>query len=184
MEYISNTIETSPGYSILLVASTFILLGFPVIGIAIAASLLYGMILLKDYLEHKKELDRIKTLDIELIGSSKKSQDWSKRSASDLLGEYVEECFNRDVLFFYPIQPDDYIDPETENKLLNELLDSAAANLSPSMTRKLGMYFGEDNVMMIIGRKCLVTVTLFVATRNSKIYTGPSNIRVGYDDKK
>lgn len=114
-------------------------------------------------------MEKMNGIDVEKIGLTT-DQPSKKRSITDLIGEYVEDCFNRDVLFFHPLKDEDFVDSTTERQMLEELLDSAASNMSTLMVKKLGLYVGEDNVMKIVGRKCLTTITLFVASHNHRIY--------------
>ena len=148
-----------------------VLMGKPIVDVAIAASLLYGMVLLNRYTAHRMEQDKLGLVDVERIGMTlDHNQALKKRSATDLIGEYVEDCFNRDVLFFHPLKETDFVDSNTERQMLEELLDSAASNMSPTMVKRLSLYVGEDNVMKIVGRKCLTTITMFVASHNHHLY--------------
>ena len=112
----------------------------------------------------------MESIDLDYIGLSVDNI-MKKRSGTDLIGEYVEDCFNRDVVFFKPMSANDYISESEQEEMRTMLLDSAAANLSPEVRAKLSTYVGEDNLTKIIGRKALSTVTAFAATRNNKIYT-------------
>jgi hypothetical protein len=138
---------------------------------SMCGGMLYSLILLKKYLDfriHKEEMDSI-DLDRLLLSND---DPLKKEGVSELIGNYVEDCFNRDVLFFNVFKDDDYIDESTEKRLLSELCDSAAANMSRTMRDKLALYYGRDNLDIIIGRKCFATITMFVAKHNHKIYDG------------
>ena len=111
----------------------------------------------------------LKMIDIERIGFTQEKNNEKKKSITDIIGEYVEDCFNRDVLFFRPYEKTQYISQDEEKLLLQELLDSAASNISPHVKEILGWYVNEDSVDKIIGRKCLQTITLFVADHNKHI---------------
>ena len=179
-------LDSSPGWIILIFAILFLLLGLPIIGVSIGSALLYASIQLSKYVKHKKEMDLLDRIDIDRIGLSimDPNKPLTKQSITNLLGEYVEDCFNRDVLFFNPIENKDFVDSATEKRLLNELLDSATSNISPLVIKKLGLYIGEENVMKIIGRKCLAHITIFVAQHNHILYDGSNTIHIDLDNKK
>lgn len=168
---IYTLLSSYPGWCIVDVAFLMLLAGCPIVDVSIAASLLYGMVLINRYATHRMEQDKMGLVDVERIGMTlDHNQALKKRSATDLIGEYVEDCFNRDVLFFHPFKEADFVDSVTERQMLEELLDSAASNMSPTMVKRLGLYVGEDNVMKIVGRKCLTTITMFVASHNHHLY--------------
>ena len=140
---------------------------------AIAGGILYSMVLAKKYVDHRITKEVMDTIELDRVGESGDNP-LKPTVVSELLGNYVEDCFNRDVLFFNVIKDDDYVDSTTEKRLLNDLCDSAAANMSRPLRNKLSLYYGEDSLDKVIGRKCLSTVTIFVATHNHKIYDGTS----------
>lgn len=179
-------LDTYPGWIILILAILLLLLELPIVGVSIGSAMLYLSIQVSKYVEHKKEMDIIDKIDIDRIGLSimDPNKPLTKQSITNLLGEYVEDCFNRDVLFFNPIDDRDFVDSATEKRMLNELLDSATSNISPMMIKKLGFYVGEENVMKIIGRKCLASITIFVAQHNHHLYDGSNTIHIDLDDKK
>lgn len=170
MEEIINKAILHKGWLTIGLGFFLIILGYPIIDVSIGGFLLYGGSLLSKYITHRIESEKMNLIDIEKIGLSMEKERPS--TVTDLIGEYVEDCFNRDVLFFYPIKDDDFVDAKTENEMLEELLDSAASNMSPLLIKKLELYVGEDNVMKIVGRKCLTTITIFVASHNHKLYDG------------
>lgn len=173
MEKVVGMINSNRGWGTLGLCSVFILLGYPVLDISIGGFLLYGGTVMNKYLSHRMKKDQLDSIDINKIGLGTEKK--TERSVTDLIGEYVEDCFNRDVLFFRPIKDVDFVDAKTEKEMLEELLDSAASNMSPMMVKKLELYVGEGNVMKIVGRKCLTTITIFVASHNHKIYDGHSS---------
>ena len=127
--------------------------------------------LLDTDIKAKHRLKLLSELDIERLGNSKSASDLSKLSINEIIGEYVEDCFNRDVLFLNPPKPDDYITEAQEKEYLNTLIDSATKNMSEMMYEKLSMYVGEEGLSVLIGRKCLATITIFVASHNHKMYS-------------
>ena len=173
MEQAVDRIRSNRGWCTLGLCSIFILLGYPILDVSVGGFLLYGGTSISKYLSHRIEKDQLDSIDIDKIGFGMEKK--TERSITDLIGEYVEDCFNRDVIFFRPINDGDFVDAKTEREMLEELLDSAASNMSPLMVKKLELYVGEGNVMKIVGRKCLTTVTIFVASHNHKLYDGHSS---------
>ena len=57
--------------------------------------------------------------------------------------------------------------------MLNSLLNSVASELSPILRDKLELYYG-DQLDIILGRKCFITVSLFVANNNKNLYNVPN----------
>lgn len=173
MEEVVNKIISNRGCVILGLSFFFIFLEYPLLDVSIGGFLLYGGSLLSRYMTHRVEKEKMDSIDIEKIGLSTKKE--GPHTVTDLIGEYVEDCFNRDVLFFHPIKDSDFVDAKTEREMLEELLDSAASNMSPLLIKKLELYVGEGNVMRIVGRKCLTTITIFVASHNHRLYDGHSS---------
>lgn len=173
MEKAVNSVTSNKGWGTIGLCSVFVLLGYPILDISIGGFLLYGGSLLSQYMTHRVEKEKMDSIDIEKIGLSTKKE--GPNTVTDLIGEYVEDCFNRDVLFFHPIKDTDFVDAKTENEMLEELLDSAASNMSKLLVKKLELYVGEGNVMKIVGRKCLTTITIFVASHNHRLYDGHSS---------
>lgn len=134
--------------------------------ISISGFLIYMAVLAKQYIKNKIEKETLENLDIDRFGNSMEN----KKSVIDIINEYIENCFDRDVLFFNIIDRDDYIDTETERRLLNELLDSALLNMSEEMRINLSRYVSEEGLTRIIGRRCMMVVTIFVANHNKNIY--------------
>jgi hypothetical protein len=139
---------------------------------AVAGGILYLMVLAKRYVDHRIHKEIIDSIDIDRLMLPNDNPLRAQHSVSDIVGNYVEDCFDRDVLFFNVIKDDDYVDEPTEKRLLNELIDSVSANMSIPLREKLAMYYGEGSLDKVIGRKCLATVSLFVAKHNHKIYDG------------
>ena len=173
MEEVVDKTTSHIGWVSLGLSFFFIALGYPILDVSIGGFLLYGGSLLSKYMVHRKEKEKMDSIDIEKIGLSTKKE--GPHTVTDLIGEYVEDCFNRDVLFFHPIKDSDFVDAKTEKEMLEELLDSAASNMSPLLVKKLELYVGEGNVMKIVGRKCLTTITIFVASHNHRLYDGHSS---------
>ena len=136
------------------------------ITISVSGFVIYMAVLAKQYIKHRIEKETLESLELDRFGSSTEN----KKSVIDIINEYIENCFDRDVLFFNIIDKDDYIDTETERRLLNELLDSALLNMSEDMRIKLSRYVSDEGLTRIIGRRCMMVVTIFVANHNKNIY--------------
>ncbi len=97
-----------------------------------------------------------------------------------VLDKYIEECYNRDVGFFNPTAVSDYISENEQIRLMKELKDSVASNMSEVFKNKLELYYGKDRVPNILSTKCFIFITLMAAGNNKAIYSNP-NIKI---DKK
>ena len=137
---------------------------------SISGSLFYGCIELHNWLKFKKEKEYFDSLDLSLI-KLYNPQEPNKYTITNLLGEFVEDCFNRDILFYQAFNKDEYINSAREEELLGELIDRCTITMSPLLRKKLGLYFGEENIDILIGRQCFAIITMFVATHNKNIYS-------------
>ena len=169
---IYNLCSTSPSIiSIALWITIFLYSGGMMIA-TISSCVVYITAIIGQYVKNRIKKEKLENIDLEYIGLTLTTDSvLKKRSVTDLIGEYVEDCFNRDVLFFKPLAIKDYIPENEKEEMLTTLLDSAASNLSPEVREKLSLYVGEDNLHKIIARKALSIVTAFVANRNKAIYT-------------
>ena len=129
-------------------------------------TVLYLLIHYTKRIEDKKESDRLKDIDFKLLGSG-------EESLSAILDQFIADCFNRDVIFFRGVKDKEYINDKDEKEMLNTLLNSVASQLSPILRDKLKLYYGEE-LDIILGRKCFITVSLFVANNNKNIYNTPN----------
>jgi hypothetical protein len=135
----------------------------------ISGSIFYGCIELHNYLKFKKEKTLMDEIDIDLIKMYNPKN--PKNTITNILGEFVEDIFNRDILFFEGFKSDEYINSSKEQELLEGLIDRCTIMMSPLLRKKLGLYFGEENIDIIIGRQCFSIITMFVASHNKNIYT-------------
>lgn len=143
---------------------------------AIGGSIVYLVYIVKNYIQHRIRKERLESIDIERLGKTIDNKNVVlKKSISDILNDYIEDCFDRDVLFFAPVQRDDYIDHEVEKQMLNSLLDSAISNMSEDIRILISTYYGEDSFNKILGRKCMGIITIFVAQHNKNIYQKKDN---------
>lgn len=156
---IISAISNNKGISILL--ASIIIFGitgdyvFPFIW----ATVLYLLTLLYNMLENKKEKEVLTLLDFDEF-----------KELNGILDSYVEECYNRDVGFFNPNIISDYISEKEQKRLMQELKDSVASNLSASFRKKLELYYGENRVDTILATKCFIFITLLAANNNQSIY--------------
>lgn len=156
-------------FLIAVVASTIMfsnnyMLWFAVI---LVVTLIYLLPVVKQYIEFKQTKATLDSIDLTLIGRTLEKEDTlNRRSAYDLLEEYVTSCFEREVLIFHNFKKDDIINSQMEDELLRELVDATVENMSPLVRRKLEIYFGDGQVEIIMSKICFITVSLFAA--NSK----------------
>lgn len=131
--------------------------------IALFGIIIYLLILKKEKNDHEKEMDYLKLIDFKLL-------DDSEDSLSSILDKYISDCFNRDVVFFRGIKDKEYINAKDEKEMLDALMNSAVSNISPLLRKKIDLYYGEGQSDIIIGRKCFIVVSIFVANNNKAIY--------------
>lgn len=132
-------------------------------GIALFGIIIYLLILKKEKNDHEREMDYLKLIDFKLL-------DDTENGLSFILDKYINDCFNRDVVFFRGIKDKEYINTKDEKDMLDTLMNSAISNISPLLRKKIDLYYGEGQSDIIIGRKCFIVVSLFVANNNKAIY--------------
>lgn len=132
-------------------------------GISLFGIIIYLLILKKEKNDHEKEMDYLKLIDFKLL-------DDTENGLSSILDKYITDCFNRDVVFFRGIKEKEYINAKDEKEMLDTLMNSAVSNISPLLRKKIDLYYGEGQSDIIIGRKCFIVVSLFVASKNKAIY--------------
>ena len=132
-------------------------------GIALFGIIIYLLILKKEKNDHEREMDYLKIIDFKLL-------DDTENGLSSILDKYINDCFNRDVVFFRGIKDKEYINTKDEKDMLDTLMNSAISNISPLLRKKIDLYYGEGQSDIIIGRKCFIVVSLFVANNNKAIY--------------
>lgn len=169
----NNIEENKEWYIVILMFSLYLFSKHDLNEIVLCGVVLYGSVLMKQYIRHRIEKETLDSLDLDKISNKEKNN-----SIIDILNTYIENCFDRDVLFYAVIKHDDYIDAETEKRLLDELLDSALLNMSDEVRLKLSKYLGSENLIRIMGRICMTTVTIFVANHNKNIYQKTENKKV------
>lgn len=131
--------------------------------IALFGIIIYLLILKKEKNDHEKEMEYLKLIDFKML-------DDSENGLSSILDKYISDCFNRDVVFFRGIKDKEYINSKDEKEMLDTLMNSAISNISPLLRKKIDLYYGEGQSDIIIGRKCFIVVSLFVANNNKAIY--------------
>ena len=155
-------ISDHKGISLIVVFALIILLS-KLDHIALFGIIIYLLILKKEKNDHEKEMDYLKLIDFKLL-------DDSEDSLSSILDKYISDCFNRDVVFFRGIKDKEYINAKDEKEMLDALMNSAVSNISPLLRKKIDLYYGEGQSDIIIGRKCFIVVSIFVANNNKAIY--------------
>ena len=130
---------------------------------------LYGMILLRELLNHKIEKDTLDSLDIHYFESA-------NNNLEDPLDGYIDMCINEYMVLNrgYKVQQG-YINTKEESLIHKEVLDLLASNMSPLMKKKFEMYYGTGQVEPLMARKSFIKVSLYVANNNKALYeTGAS----------
>lgn len=125
---------------------------------------LYGMILLKEWLNHKIEKDKLDSIDLHFFESS-------DTDLEGPLDAYVDMCINEYMLLNrgYKTQQA-YINSKEESLMHKEILDLLASNMSELMKKKFEMYYGKGRVESLIARKSYIKVSLYVANNNKVLY--------------
>lgn len=154
-----SLINNNKGISILLAAVIIFGITGDYIFPFIWATVLYLLTILYKVTENKKEKEVLELLDLEGF-----------KELNGILDSYVEECYNRDVGFFNPNIISDYISEKEQKRLMQELKDSVASNMSVNFRKKLELYYGENRVDSILATKCFIFVTLLAANNNQSIY--------------
>lgn len=130
------------------------------------------------YLRYLREKTQLEQLDLDLTGSIGKNEILenysSNKSISQALDDHIEDILNSNILFFMNIPNDEYIRNNTEQEILQSLIDNVTKFTSDIFKKKLGLYYGDQNVDILIGRRCLIIVSLYVANHNKNIYVSTS----------
>ena len=119
----------------------------------ISGSIFYTMILLREFLDHKKEKDQLDSLDLHYFESADKEFE-------DPLDGYVDLCINEYMILNRGYRGQAYISKKEEASIRKEILDIMSQNLSPLMKKKFEMYYGKDRVPAILARKCFIKISL------------------------
>ena len=130
----------------------------------IPASILYVLVIINRLYNHEVEKDKLDMIDM------KEYVDICSEQGA--LDKYINDCFNRQYLLYIGYKDKSYINKEEENKMLKDLLDDVALNMSREMRDKLKLYYGS-RIDYILTEKCYITVMLFVANNNKTIYEKP-----------
>lgn len=160
LDYMENNVA----YSIIIISIILSILFCDRITFFILGIIVYILYLKKEKFEFEKRKFEIETIDLNYMNTD------NPESISKILDNYIEDCFNRDVLFPRGLKKDEYINATTEREMLDALLDSVSNNISIQLRNKLDLYYGKDRTDIIIGRKCFVYVSLFAANSNKSTY--------------
>lgn len=123
------------------------------------ATVLYLLTLAYRYLDYKKEKELLDLIKFDQF-----------QELDKILDAYIEECYNRDVGFFNPKIINDYVSEKEQIRLMQELKNSVASNMSRSFRKKIELYYGNDRLDSILSTKCFIYITLLAAGNNSSIY--------------
>lgn len=167
--FILDNINNHKGIYILLASIVIYLISGDYVFPFIWATVLYLLTLAYDYINYKKEKEMIELVEFDQF-----------KELDKVLDKYIEECYNRDVGFFNPTAVSDYLSEKEQIRLMKELKDSVASNMSEVFKNKLELYYGKDRVPNILSTKCFIFITLMAAGNNKAIYSNP-NIKI---DKK
>lgn len=132
------------------------------------------------YIAYLKEKEEIKNIDLDLIGSTSsnilENGEIIHKSISQALDDHIEDILNSNILFFMKIPTNEYIRSDTEQEILNSLIENVMQFTSKSLKKKLSLYYGSENIDLLIGRRCLIIVSLYVANHNKNIYMSTPNM--------
>lgn len=130
------------------------------------------------YLSYLKEKDNLNNFNLNIIGNPKLNIDGQiiQKSILQALDDHIEEILSSNILFFMNIKEDEYIRANMEQEILNSLIDNVMKFTSPIFKKKLSIYYGEQNIDILIGRRCLIIVSLYIANHNKNIYISTPNM--------
>lgn len=132
------------------------------------------------YFNYLKEKENLNQLDLSLTGSvtngTTENGELIQKPISQALDDHIEDILNSNILFFMNIPKNEYIRTNTEQEILNSLIDNVMKFTSKSFKKKISLYYGEENIDILIGRRCLIIVSLFVANHNKNIYISTPNM--------
>lgn len=132
------------------------------------------------YFNYLKEKENLNQLDLNLTGSItnglSENGELIQKPISQALDDHIEDILNSNILFFMNIPKNEYIRTNTEQEILNSLIDNVMKFTSKSFKKKISLYYGEENIDILIGRRCLIIVSLFVANHNKNIYISTPNM--------
>lgn len=124
----------------------------------------YCMILLRELLDHKKEHDTLKLIDVKFFEDEQKNFEGP-------LDAFIDTCFNEQLIMTRGWREGQYISKNEEKQMMQDLIDLMARNMGPMMKRKLELYYGPGMVDDALVRKAYIKVSLYVANTNKVLYT-------------
>lgn len=148
----------------IIICGFFLSFIFGLLETVLSCSIVYGMTLLKDLLEHKKEKDRIESIDIDYF---KTAQD----NLEDPLDGYVDMCINEYMLLNRGYNNETYIKEKEELEIRKGVIELLSTNMSPTMKHKFELYYGKGQVEAVLARKCFIRIALYVANINKNAYS-------------
>ena len=164
----SYNIKNNKGMTVLIVSLLFYLVtNTHIVFVAISGFLVYSSFLLKELLEHKKEKDKLDSIDLSYFQTADKNLE-------DPLDGYVDMCINEYMLLNRGYQNESYIKEKEEAEIRKGVIELLASNMGPSIKKKFELYYGRGQVEAILARKCFIRIALYVANVNKNTYTDPT----------
>lgn len=85
---------------------------------------------------------------------------------SDILDEFIQECFNDYTLLNLAYVKDQYISSEAEQKIVSDIATIVSDRISPTMFKQLSVYYNEKAIAGIISNKIYELVMMYTIEMN------------------
>lgn len=156
-KFISNEGKAIFIFSVLFAAITKDYFTFALIG-----CMVYGIILIKRYMNHKAKMDKMKLIDIDYFN-------FEKTKGVDPIDAFIDDCFNRYLILYRGYKEGQYLTNKDEKQILKYLVEEVSSHLSPLMRGKLALYYG-DSLDDLLATKCFIRVSLYAASQKKSLY--------------
>jgi len=156
-KFISNEGKAIFIFSVLFAAITKDYFTFALIG-----CMIYGIILIKRYMNHKAKMDKMKLIDIDYFN-------FEKTKGVDPIDAFIDDCFNRYLILYRGYKEGQYLTNKDEKQILKYLVEEVSSHLSPLMRGKLALYYG-DSLDDLLATKCFIRVSLYAASQKKSLY--------------
>ena len=159
-----KVINSHKGISILIGSLLISIISQSIIFIAPWAFLLYLVILIKNTIDRYFDFKKQSSIDLSFF----------KINEEDILDEFVSKQL-ADVLLYHNLV-DVKIAPESEleEKVRQLLIESVAKHISLDFIKKLELYYGKGNVIGILGEKCYIQLSLYIAGKSKDYFINDS----------
>ena len=163
------TLKNNRGATILIACLVMYLVSNAgMISVACSGFLLYLCLLGRELLDHKKEKDRLDSIDLTYFQTADKNLE-------DPLDGYVDMCINEYMLLNRGFQNESYIKEKEEAEIRKGVIELLATNMGPDIKKKFELYYGAGGqVEAILARKCFIRIALYVANVNKNTYVDPT----------